>query len=461
MLGDKYLNRSKFKKNFFEDWRQAMTAHERSTIRDLKHCDFRAIKDYLKEESQKRKEMSKHEKEKEQKKKDAIAKKFGFCTFDGHKQKIGNFYIEPPGLFRGRGNHPKMGRVKKRVRPEDVIINIGKGARVPRAPHGRWKEVRHDNTVAWLASWTENVMGNVKYIMLNHSSKQKSMKDWMKYKKARQLAKCINRIRGAYNKDLHSSDESVQQRGVAIFFIDKLALRAGNEKDGDKSADTVGCCSLRVEHVRLRKSGTNSIVELNFPGKDSIPYKKSFTVPSLVFKNLKTCQEGKTRKDKLFDLLSTGSLNKHLDTLMPGLSAKVFRTYNASLTLEKQLKEKMKHAANKSVDEKIRIYTSANREVAVLCNHQRAVSKTFDKQMRRLRKRIGDKAKQIHQKESAVKDAKKDGGQRYERLQDGLEKLKEQLKKLKLQEEDKESNKQIALGTSKLNYLDPRISVAW
>jgi len=30
-----------------------------------------------------------------------------------------------------------------------------------------------------------------------------------------------------------------------------------------------------------------------------------------------------------------------------------------------------------------------------------------------------------------------------------------------VQETDKEENKTIALGTSKLNYLDPRISVAW
>ncbi len=34
-----------------------------------------------------------------------------------------------------------------------------------------------------------------------------------------------------------------------MYFIDKLALRAGNEKDSDESADTVGCCSLRVEHI--------------------------------------------------------------------------------------------------------------------------------------------------------------------------------------------------------------------
>ena len=42
-----------------------------------------------------------------------------------------------------------------------------------------------------------------------------------------------------------------------------------------------------------------------------------------------------------------------------------------------------------------------------------------------------------------------------------LEKMKEGLKKLEIQVTDKEENKDIALGTYKLNYLDPRISVAW
>jgi hypothetical protein len=38
-------------------------------------------------------------------------------------------------------------------------------------------------------------------------------------------------------------------------------------------------------------------------------------------------------------LLQTGILNKHLQDLMEGLTAKVFRTYNASITLQQQLKE--------------------------------------------------------------------------------------------------------------------------
>lgn len=78
-----------------------------------------------------------------------IIKEYGFCFVDGHKEKIGNFKIEPPGLFRGRGEHPKMGMLKKRVVPEDVIINCSKDAKVPDPPKGhKWKEVRHDNTVS-------------------------------------------------------------------------------------------------------------------------------------------------------------------------------------------------------------------------------------------------------------------------------------------------------------------------
>ena len=51
----------------------------------------------------------------------------------------------------------------------------------------RWKKVQHDNTVTWLASWTENIQNQIKYVMLNPSSKLKGEKDMQKYEKARQL----------------------------------------------------------------------------------------------------------------------------------------------------------------------------------------------------------------------------------------------------------------------------------
>ena len=54
-------------------------------------------------------------------------------------------------------------------------------------------------------------------------------------------------IRAQYEGDWRAKSQQTQQMGVALYFIDKLALRAGHEKDEDE-ADTVGCCTLKVLH---------------------------------------------------------------------------------------------------------------------------------------------------------------------------------------------------------------------
>jgi DNA topoisomerase-1 len=74
--------------------------------------------------------------------------------------------------------------------------------------------------VTWLASWTENVQGQVKYVMLNPSSKLKGEKDWQKYETARQLAKSIDKIRAEYREDWKSKEMRIRQRAVALYFID-------------------------------------------------------------------------------------------------------------------------------------------------------------------------------------------------------------------------------------------------
>ena len=66
---------------------------------------------------------------------------------------------------------------------------------------------------------------------------------------ARKLKGLVDKIRTQYREDWKSKEMRVRQRAVAVYFIDKLALRAGNEKDSDETADTVGCCSIRVEHI--------------------------------------------------------------------------------------------------------------------------------------------------------------------------------------------------------------------
>ena len=91
----------------------------------------------------------------------------------------------------------------------------------------KWKKVQHDNAVTWLASWTENIQGQIKYVMLNPSSRLKGEKDWQKYEKARKLKGCIDKIRDEYMADMKSKEMRIRQRAVALYFIDKLALRAG------------------------------------------------------------------------------------------------------------------------------------------------------------------------------------------------------------------------------------------
>jgi len=469
MLDHDYTTKEVFNKNFFKDWRKTMTSEEKERIRDLSKCDFSEINEHFKKVSEERKNRSKEEKKAEKEKNDAIVEEYGFCTMDGHKERIGNFRIEPPGLFRGRGEHPKQGMIKRRTMPEDVIINCSKDSEVPQPPKGhKWKKVQHDNAVTWLASWTENIQGQIKYVMLNPSSRLKGEKDWQKYEKARKLKGEIDKIRDEYMADMKSKEMRIRQRAVALYFIDKLALRAGNEKDEDQ-ADTVGCCSLRVEHIELHdeKDGNEFVVEFDFLGKDSIRYQNAVPVEKKVFKNLRLFKENKKDNDDLFDRLNTSILNQYLQQLMEGLTAKVFRTYNASFTLQQQLDELTD--ASDNVAAKMLSYNRANREVAILCNHQRAVPKTFDKSMENLAGKIEAKQDAIKEAEKKFKSAKKaykNGGSQaeksnLEKAKKTIERLMEQLEKLEIQRTDRDENKTIALGTSKLNYLDPRISVAW
>ena len=61
----------------------------------------------------------------------------------------------------------------------------------------------------------------------------------------------IEGIRKMYEGDWYAAHMRDRQMGVALYFIDKLALRAGHEKDEDE-ADTVGCCTLKVRGGKLQ-----------------------------------------------------------------------------------------------------------------------------------------------------------------------------------------------------------------
>ena len=68
----------------------------------------------------------------------------------------------------------------------------------------------------------------------------------------------------------------------------------------------------------------------------------------------------KKPEDQLFETMDATDLNKTLKDLMDGLSVKVFRTYNASITLDRLLWEP---SDSEVIDAKKADYDRANKEV--------------------------------------------------------------------------------------------------
>jgi DNA topoisomerase-1 len=73
---------------------------------------------------------------------------------------------------------------------------------------------------------------------------------------------------------MKSPETKLAQLATATYLIDKLALRVGNEK-GEDEADTVGCCSLRVEHITVEDDNK---ISFDFLGKDSMRYHNTVDV---------------------------------------------------------------------------------------------------------------------------------------------------------------------------------------
>ena len=71
---------------------------------------------------------------------------------------------------------------------------------------------------------------------------------------------------------------------------------------------------------------------------------------------------------------------------MQGLTAKVFRTYNASYTMSTLLQGLQ--VSNTTIAEKIKLYNDCNREVAILCNHKRTVGASHEAQMEKMGDRV-------------------------------------------------------------------------
>lgn len=388
---------------------------------------------------------------------------YGQAKIDGIEVDVANWLVEPPGIFMGRGLHPLRGRWKPRVTPKDVTLNLGEDSS---APEGPWNAIVHDHYSTWLASWIENLTGKRKYVWLHDSSYLRQDNDKAKYDIAKKLEYYISDIeKEIINQMLSSKDVTRKKIATVCYLIFKLAMRVGDEKDPDE-ADTIGASTLRVEHLKFPKIGDKVHIEFNFLGKDSVPWQKTLEISSpdtkALYENLLFFMKGKDKSDEIFEDISSSKVNKFLRSIdkenVPNLTAKVFRTYIATVTVKKHLSEPiLKVNKNESEFKKVYVAKIANLQAAITCNHKKGIdpkNPASKKAWEKFEQSLENKKEKIKQLRMELKEKKWKTELQKLRKEQRVEKLEFQLR---LQKETRDYN----LGTSLRNYIDPRVFKSW
>lgn len=428
-LGTEYVQDEVFRKNFFGDFRKALGVSE-----DVKpeEFDFKEIIDAVQKEKELKLSMPKEEKKRlaaERKaEKEKNKEKYGYADVDGVKVEIGAYMAEPSSIFMGRGSHPLRGKWKPGPNPSDVVLNYH--SKDGSKPKGGWKDIVWQENSMWIAKWDDKLRGKEKYIWVADTSHLKQQKEILKFDKAKELRSKINDVLEHISANLRSEDVKRRKVATVCYLINALKLRVGDEKDPDE-ADTVGATTLRPEHIRFDAKG---LTTFDFLGKDAVRWVKQVTLPEFVVDNLK--EFTMESKSTIFEGVSGDKVTGFLSEVLPGLTAKVFRTFHASNVVDESLK---KSNVSKSSEEykKRHVATMANLKAAIVCNHKRKPPKNWEESLVKKEERL----KKLKEKEteSAKKKAK------------ALE------YKILAVKETRDYN----LGTSLKSYIDPRIYYSW
>lgn len=439
----KAIDDKTFVKNFWNDWKVVLGKNHE--IKSLSDVDFTPIQKYIAKRSETKKastkSLTKEEKKEAKEGKEQLKELYGYAVVDGTKIPLGSYIVQPPGLYIGHGKQPLRGKIKKRIEPSDITLNVSKNY-VPRCEiAGKpcvWGKIVEDKEVEWIASWRNPITNEINYVWLKREASEWACgSDIQKFEKARDLGKAIKDVRKKYMADLNSTKDVTRQLATAVYLLDVIAIRPGTEKDESKEAETQGLTTLKCGNMRFDK-GTR--VTLDFIGKSSIQFTKTFEVDKKVYSNLKELCSGKGKKDGIFPNINSNSLNDYLKTLLPNLTAKVFRTYKASSILQEQLSKNIPKIDTDTHTKKI-IYDKVNIEVAMALNHKKMGGS--DSRIEKLKA----KSRELKEKQKSANTPK----------QKASVKKSIDLNKAKLME----AEHNISTSTSKVNYIDPRITVAW
>jgi len=517
-LGTEYVEDPVFVKNFFRDFSKALGIGE-SKPQDF---DFSSIQRWVEEEKIKKERMSREEKKKlaevRKRLREKNKEKYGFAIINGERVEVGNYIVEPPGIFMGRGKHPLRGKWKPRIHYSDIILNLSPEAKMPPAPKGqKWGGRVFDSKALWIAKWKDKLTNKMKYVWISESAKLRQIREMGKYDTARKLDQYIDKVREHIWRNLTSDNELRRKVATVAYLIDVLKLRVGDEKDKDE-ADTVGATTLRGAHVKINSDGT---VTFDFLGKDAVRWVKTIQLPSRVIENLRSFIT--SPRAQIFSGVKSDLVNSFLAEVMPKLTAKVFRTYHATKTVEEFLKNQPISPEEPQFVKKF-VATKANLCAAIECNHKKKLPKNWkvslEKKVLRLRalrqkleelelkhKMACEERQRKHVEKLKAKTAKLETlNKRFEDLKnknltparkkllknlrkrireeklritnmkkefrlkekvvkarhrERIKKLREKIRIAKLKLDLAKSTKNYNLGTSLKSYIDPRVFVCW
>jgi DNA topoisomerase-1 len=432
-----------FKKNFMEEFlgqlRQENPSLDVLKKEDAPQVDFSELESYLLGEKQKKERMSKEQKKKLAAERKAARlerkEKYGYAMVNGKKLEIANWTAEPSCLFAGRGDHPRRGKWKEGPCEEDIILNLSPDS--PR-PSGNWKEIVWEPDKMYVAKWTDKLTGKIKYVWFSDTAFIKQNREKEKFKKAEKLGRNIKSIENHIMKNLDAKDETKRKVATVCWLILKPNMRVGDEKDPDE-ADTVGAITLRAEHIKIE----GDTLHFDFLGKDCVRWEKSVKAPAAVIRNIK--HYAQTSKEYLFEGVDSKKVSRFLSQKMPGLTAKVFRTWRCTKTVKEEL---AKSPVTKDDPLHLKKFHAkmANLKVAEVANHKRQVSPKFEERLAKKETQLKDMKVQLKQKQAEGKKTVS---------------LETRIEKKNLDIELTKRTKEYNLGTSLKSYIDPKAYVKW
>jgi DNA topoisomerase-1 len=500
--GTPYVEDRAFVRNFLHDFGQELGLDSRLTLEDV---DFGPAIRIVERDREARERLTTEERKElaaERKAvREALREEYGFATVNGNRTELANYVVEPSGIFMGRGKHPLRGRWKEGARQGDITLNLSPDAPVPQ---GDWDEIVWQPESLWVARWKDKLSGKLKYVWLSDTAPIKQAREAAKFDTVHELHAHLDEVRAQIEQDLCHPDDKARMIATACYLIDALCLRVGDEKDPDE-ADTVGATTLRPEHVTLHPDGS---AEFRFLGKDSVLWHKTLELPDRVQANLdelianarpssssaNSDKSHPTRdKPQLFPDISSRDVNAYLSGILEVLTAKVFRTHHATISVLDCLEESGVEAQDPAYI-KWETANLANLEAAVLCNHTKMAPagwsrsrkryqereekaadrvRTYQERLKTQREALSALRKEAREKrQAAPRGKKKQVKERYdkrievaerrvEKTQGMLDRAKRARGKIKAQYSIASKKRTWNLGTSLKSYIDPRVYYEW